>query len=110
MFPDGVLPLLSGAAVAVSIFGSLEMPINTANNSSATPITAYGSLTEAACCTRYACNACGVSWRNCSIASGAALKMSSPPILGAIVVPSELKACVKSSRLDAVSGLPNRST
>jgi len=104
------LPFSPERLVAFSIFGSLETAINTANNSSATPITTYGSLTEAACCTRYACNACGVSWRNCSIANGAALKISSPPIFGAIVVPSELKPCVKSSRLDAVSGFHNRST
>ena len=37
-------------------------------------------------------------------------RISSPPIFGAMVVPSELKAWVRSSRLDAVSGLPSRST
>ncbi len=74
------------------------------------PITVYGILTDAACCTRYICNACGVSLCNSSIAKGAELRISNPPIFGAIVVPRELKAWVRSSRLDAVSGLPNRST
>ena len=51
------------------------------------PITVYGILTDAACCTRYTCNACGVSLCNCSITKGAELRISNPPIFGAIVVP-----------------------
>jgi len=71
---------------------------------------AYGILTEAACCTRYAWRACGESCSSCCMAGGAAFRMSSPPIFGAIVAPNELKACVKSSRLDAVPGFPSKST
>jgi len=59
MFPDGVLPHICGAAGRVFNLWQPGTPINTANNRSATPIATYGSLTEAACCTRYACNACG---------------------------------------------------
>ena len=99
-----------GRYAADSIFGSLEAPINTANNSSEAPITMYGSFTDAACCTRYACRACGVSFRRLSNASGAPLRIISPPSLGATVVPRELNACVRSNRLDAVSGFPNTTT
>jgi len=44
------------------------------------------------------------------MANGAALRMSSPPNIGARVVPSELKACVRFNRLEAVSGLPSTIT
>ena len=92
------------------IFGSLDAAIRTASSNNATPITMYGIFTEAASCTRYRCSACGESWRNSSIASGTALRISSPPSFGAIVVPSELKACVRSNRLEAVAGLPRTTT
>src|SRR5690242_1868367 len=59
---------------------------------------------------RYAFNASGVSRDNCSTARGAALRISSPPTFGAMVVPSELNAWVRFRRLDAVSGLPKRPT
>src|SRR5271170_5329337 len=71
---------------------------------------AGGNLTELACCTRYKRRAAGVNCCSWEIAIGAVLRISSPPIFGAIVVPSELKAWVRSSRLDAVSCLPKRST
>jgi hypothetical protein len=47
---------------------------------------------------------------NWATANGAALRIRKPPIFGAMVVPSELKAWVRSRRLEAVSGLPSRST
>ena len=95
---------------ACSIFGNLNVPIAIASSTSATQITVYGIFTEAASCTRYAYNACGDSLCNSSIAIGAVARISSPPSFGAMVVPNALNACVKSSRLDAVSGLPSTTT
>jgi len=52
MPPDRIVDLLSRAVGCGWILGSLKVPINTANNSRAIPITVYGILTEAACSTR----------------------------------------------------------
>src|SRR5580700_4295399 len=45
-----------------------------------------------------------------SMVLGAALRMNRLPKNGARKVPSELNACVKLRRLDAVAGLPNTVT
>src|SRR5215472_16156181 len=90
--------------------GNFDVAISIASNSNVIPTTVYGIFTDAASCTRYKCNAADERAFISSTANGAAARMSSPPSLGAIVVPSELNACVRSNRLEAVSGFPSTTT
>src|SRR5437868_15486390 len=90
--------------------GSLKRPITMPSAISASAITKYGSFTEDASCKRYACSACADRCRTSSMLFGALLRISQPPRYGAIVVPSELNACVRFSRLDAVRDGPSTAT
>ena len=84
--------------------------MSTANAISAIPMIVYGNFTDDASCTRYACTALVDIFCNASAELAFAFKINKPPRYGPMVVPSELKACVKFNRLDAVSGGPKTET
>ena len=78
--------------VASGMTGNLNLAIISASTMSVTANKRYGPFTEAASCNRYACNCAALNRRISSIVFGALLRMSRPPMYGAIVVPRELKA------------------
>jgi len=95
---------------ACSIFGSLKVPITTASQHQCNANNRVWHLHRSRFLHAIRMQRRGDSWCSSSMAIGAVARISSPPSFGAMVVPNELNAWVKSRRLDAVSGLPKTTT
>src|ERR1700722_20508705 len=80
--------------------GSLNFQIVPPSKNRHSPRPRYGIFTDDASCKRKITRSAAGMARTASSVGGAPLKISNPPNHGAIVVPSELKACARFNRLE----------